>query len=495
MTAKKSYNRYFIIFQEEDKGYGIAIDKQPTGYTKIETRNGRCKVTVYAQNLVKDRGPYLCCLIDGSKSPAVIAKLGTITVDETGRGETWWEYREDDVAETGIPVDRFNVAAVVVEGDELKAPLAGYIGRDKISWKDKIKPQVNEVKDEVKEEIKDLKEQEEIEELDEEARKFKEYEEMIKDQSSKEEYDNSQASEDVNKEEHIKSKPQSYNKDGDFEESRQEEDHSEEDDSSEESGQQEDESHEKEDNSKTSRDIDPRETDNEDNSQIGEADEEDNKEVLNESDEESQVLKDDSIETIKDFYDEVRNGDYEDIIADVANINNQFDDIDYREDSSIYDDMENEFSRDGRKKRRRHAPMFHEVLKHFKEVEDAVEGMKDVRWWRIPHSDDIPIKENSLYPYFCSVYHLKMTYPYINYIKYYKKPGYYYFGIKYDSNGEVKYIMYGIEGRNSALEQPYMGMTGFTKWYGFKCKDKGKGMWVMYYNPYTGCIMIPKNRQ
>lgn len=35
-----------------------------------------------------------------------------------------------------------------------------------------------------------------------------------------------------------------------------------------------------------------------------------------------------------------------------------------------------------------------------------------------------------------------------------------------------------------------MGMTGFVKWT--KINDGGSGMWLMYYDPYTGCIMVRK---
>lgn len=469
MTSKKSYNRYFIIFQEEDKGYGIAIDKQPTGYTKIETRNGRCKVTVYAQNLVKEKGPYVCWLIDATKSPVVVAKLGTIAVDDTGRGETWWEYREEDVADTGIPVDRFNVAAVVAEGDELRAPLAGYIGRDKMSWKDKIAQPAEPVFEDTRQAI-------ETEELDEEAKKFEEYEEMIKTDSENEE---PKGNENIRKEEET--------------EPEEVEEIQESDDSEDDENESEDDvrSVENDDDNKDESESDESMESSEEDKENEEVEEPDLGREASEDEQEEQVDEilenEEDIETMSGF-DEA---EYEDIIADVANIESQFDDLDYRDD--INDFNEDDF-RSKKRKKRKHASMFHEVLKHFKEIDNPMDDIRNVRWWKIPHSEEIPIRENHLYPYFCSIYHLKMTYPYINYIKYYRKTGYYYFGIKYDDRGEVKYIMYGIEGRNSTLDQPYMGMTGFTKWNKFKCKDKDKGIWVMYYNPYTGCIMVPKKR-
>ena len=84
-----------------------------------------------------------------------------------------------------------------------------------------------------------------------------------------------------------------------------------------------------------------------------------------------------------------------------------------------------------------------------------------------------------------------MVYPNINYVKYYGPTGYYYFGMKYDKDGEIKYLMYGIEGHNSMKEQPYMGMTGFGKW--MKIRERNRGMWIMFYNPRSGNIMIEKD--
>ncbi|MCX7884045.1 MAG: hypothetical protein N2448_03325 [Caloramator sp.] len=373
MTSKK-YNRYFIIFQEEDKGFGIALDKQPTGYTKIETRNGKCKITVYVQNLVKDKGPYICCMIDGSKNPAVVARLGEIAVDDTGRGETFWEYKEEDIAGTGMTIDKFMISAVIVEGDKILSPLAGYASKEKIEWREKF--QVENKENSIKER-KEIKE----EELIEEARKFREYEEQIK------------------------------------------------------------------------------------------------KEVQRENDEEENREDKKDEEDIKE---EQRD--------DIINEDNV--DMEKIEEGKEYEEYE--LTRgDKVKKRKTHAQVFHRILKDFEEAYELCDDLKGYRWWKIPFKEEYETVEDSNYPYYCTIYHPLMAYPYINYIKYIKKIGHYYFGIKYDNNGEVKAIVYGIEGRLAAEDQPYMGMTGFTKW--FKMNEGEKGLWAMFYNPYTGCIMIPKS--
>lgn len=375
--ASKKYNRYFIIFQEEDKGFGIAIDKQPTGYTKIETRNGKCKITAYVQNLIKGKGPYICCMIDPSKNPAVIARLGEISVDETGRGETWWEYNEDDIAGTNSSIDKFIVAAVIVEGEKILSPLAGYASKEKIEWRDKIVAKEDKKEAEIKEEIKE----EVREEISDEARKFKEYEEKIRLDIKIQDFDNE------NKNENI------------------------------------------EDDKKR--------------------DEEEKK------DEKEDRVEENNIENIDSDYD-------------------------------IYDYAKGDFVRD----KKTHAKVFHRILDEFEEKEELCSEIKGCRWWKIPFKENYNIPQDNNYPYYCTIYHPLMAYPYINYIKYIKKKGHYYFGLKYDNKGEVKAIMYGIEGSFNSQDQPYMGMTGFTKW--FKIKDKDSGIWVMFYNPYTGCIMIPK---
>lgn len=397
MTSKKSYNRYFIIFQEEDRGFEIAIDKQPTGYTKIETKGGKCKVTVYAQNLVKGKGPYICYLIDSSKDPAVTARLGEIRLDETGRGETWWEYNEDNIADTGVSVDRFNVAALLVEEKDTLSPLAGYVSKDKVDWKSRISIKTAE---------KELKQPQPVEEvsepLDAEALMFKEYEESIK-------------------------------------------------------------------NPEFTQEVETPAMVQEDNTDTG---------IISEDLPEELELETDDMENIQEVSEEVSEVEYVKIEAEEELRNTEQIEID--EDMLRHKD----------KKKGSYVKQFHEILEKYEEVKGLTEEMKRCRWWKVPHWNEVSLKDDRLYPYYCAVNHLKMTYPYVNYIKYYRKCGYYYFGIKYDSSGDIKYIIYGIQGGKSPQEQPYMGMTGFVQWVPIKGKDMG--MWIMRYNPYTGCIMIPK---
>lgn len=67
LTQKKSYSRYFIILQEDEKGYSQASDKMSSGYAKIEIKNDKCKISYYVQNLKKDSSPYYMILICAKK--------------------------------------------------------------------------------------------------------------------------------------------------------------------------------------------------------------------------------------------------------------------------------------------------------------------------------------------------------------------------------------------------------------------------------------------
>lgn len=131
MPLNNEYKRYFIILQEDDKGYEIAAGKIPTGYVKIEIKNGRGKLTAYAQNVkYGDKIDYKMLLIAPSKKAAV--DMGRLMVDSTGRGELNTEFDADNVMRSGMDITDFMVAAI---STSTAIPLSGYTGRDKVQWK------------------------------------------------------------------------------------------------------------------------------------------------------------------------------------------------------------------------------------------------------------------------------------------------------------------------------------------------------------------------
>ena len=144
MASNNEYKRYFIILQEDDKGYELSPGKIPTGYVKIEVKNNKVRLNAFIQNIkLEDRVEYRLILVSSAKKLAVDA--GKIIIDGSGRGELSYELEPDNVLKSGLSIGDFNVAAVTC-GSSI--PLSGYTGRDKLEWKNKYdivnKPKVQE---------------------------------------------------------------------------------------------------------------------------------------------------------------------------------------------------------------------------------------------------------------------------------------------------------------------------------------------------------------
>lgn len=133
MASNNEYKRYFIILQEDDKGYEMSPGKIPTGYVKIEVKNNKVRLNAFIQNIKpEDRIEYRLILVASAKKIAV--DVGKIIIDSSGRGELSYELESDNVLKSGMPIGDFNVAAV---SSGVSVPLSGYIGRDKLEWKGK----------------------------------------------------------------------------------------------------------------------------------------------------------------------------------------------------------------------------------------------------------------------------------------------------------------------------------------------------------------------
>ena len=137
MTPKKSYSRYFIILQEDEKGYSLDSDKIPSGYAKLEMKNNKCKISYYVQNLRKEKQPYYMILICGKKDVNKIIKLGKLNIDECGRVDISNEYDIENIADTGISAEKIVGAAIVKFLDtNIVSIMSGFSTTDKpIEWK------------------------------------------------------------------------------------------------------------------------------------------------------------------------------------------------------------------------------------------------------------------------------------------------------------------------------------------------------------------------
>jgi hypothetical protein len=153
VPLNNEYKRYFIILQEDDKGYEIAAGKIPTGYAKIEIKNGRGKLTAYAQNVkYGEKVDYRMLLIAPTKKAAV--DMGRLMVDGSGRGELNVEFDADNVMKSGMSITDFMVAAVQTS---TATPLSGYTGRDKMQWKNSYHI-VNKPQDRIDKNVQNIQE-------------------------------------------------------------------------------------------------------------------------------------------------------------------------------------------------------------------------------------------------------------------------------------------------------------------------------------------------
>ncbi|AJA46274.1 hypothetical protein CPAST_c01740 [Clostridium pasteurianum DSM 525 = ATCC 6013] len=180
MSQKKKYSRYFIILQEDEKGYGLASDKAPTGYAKLEVKNSKCKVSFYVQNLKKEMKPYYILLICDKKDNKKLVKLGELNIDNTGRAEISKEFTPENIASSGISVDKVSGAAVVRSVDtNIVSVLNGFAVTDiPKDWKkytliDNVEKRDNEEKQKSEENNTISKENKTFDEYEEKIEKIK----------------------------------------------------------------------------------------------------------------------------------------------------------------------------------------------------------------------------------------------------------------------------------------------------------------------------------
>lgn len=196
-SSKKSYSRYFIILQEDDKGYSVSQDKQISGYAKVETKNDKCKVSYYVQNVKKDKNNCYMILICNKKDCKKIINLGVLNIDDNGRADVTYEYNLDSIGGTGVEIDKVGGAAIVkFIGEKVVYLMHGFSSSD-IPQGFKNYGMINCKKEEIKEIEKDVKKYEK----EDHKKKEEEHKKKEEDHKKKEEH---KCKEENEKEEHKK---------------------------------------------------------------------------------------------------------------------------------------------------------------------------------------------------------------------------------------------------------------------------------------------------
>lgn len=142
MEGKPKFQRTFLIFNQEDRGYGAG--QEPSGHVRIEVGGSKGKLFASVQNLKEEQDKFIYKLYllkcSENKNSAVCA--GPIPVNRN-KGELNWEFDPDNVGMSGGSIEEFKVAAVLVEfldGRDagVVCPLAAYRG-GRIAWRSVLK--------------------------------------------------------------------------------------------------------------------------------------------------------------------------------------------------------------------------------------------------------------------------------------------------------------------------------------------------------------------
>ena len=130
-----------MIFSQEDAGYGRG--QEPTGYAKIEIKDGRGKLSVSVQDLKEEKGVlrYSVYVLRCDEKQVCPICVGNMPLQRS-KGELVWGFDPVNVAKTGNRIEQFNIVAVIAQREasynsSIICPLAAYKDK-KIYWKDKV---------------------------------------------------------------------------------------------------------------------------------------------------------------------------------------------------------------------------------------------------------------------------------------------------------------------------------------------------------------------
>lgn len=454
MSQKKNYSRSFIILQENEKGHGISSDKLPTGYAKIETRNGKCKVFFYVQNLKGTSKPYYMVLVCNKKDTKKLIRLGELKLDEYGKAEVTREYDANDVGESGISIDRVIGAAVSqFNGNDIIALMSGFNATDvPEDWKTysiaskKTKEVCNDLGNQPKDKQVEAKKAEvkqvEVKQVETEKVEAKQVE------AKKSEVKPPESREAEAKTNEVESKPVPDRKtEGNVD--------------------------------NTEKQSDKKESDNifdKYEESIENTKKDDYSENINIS---VNKVKDEKSEENND---ELRVEEKEKKCPccsyDNQNVENGF------QDEIPINNMNKDYPIG------RTGEFFKTLADDLEDLGEIFQDVRCCRWYKVSGDFRKHKHHKSDYNKYTILY-----YPMMSYYAYIQKSGCYLVGYKYDEKGKMKYIVYGILGTKNKFDQPFGGRTGFVSWVPMEKGKEGyddKGCWLMFYDFKNAAILVPR---
>ena len=479
MLTKKSYNRFFIILQEDQKGYGIDVNKTPSGYAKLESMNDKGKASFYVQNLKKQKGPYYMILIVQGKSEKELINLGAINIDDCGKADISNEYSASNIANTNIGMDKVLGAAICkITGEKVNSIMVGFAcGEELKDWINyKVAPteskkmkmpdlETKKIKQETKDKCEMKRGQEDKTEVlnsNEPIEKSNVNEKDFKIEKVNEELDTKR--QEIEKEKEILARL------------RQEID-----------------------NMRLEVNKEKEELEDEKNKIIND------KEIL---DKEIEQFKEERSKERKKSIDEIENlrADIEntEIYEDDSSINTVSEAL---KNSKTFDEYEEEIERykDYRKKhekekkdknnqckcksypKEKKEDFFKGIVKDLDSIGNK-QNIKNCTWHKA--------KVDKLESMYCINDYNKYSviyYPMICYYPYIIKHGYFMVGYKYSDDKKLKYIIYAIPGTKNLQDQPYEGKTGFVTFMPDD-NEENIGYWLMYFDIDKKSVVVPVKR-
>ena len=476
MAYNKLY-RNFIILQEDESCHSSSEDKPLSGYAKIEAKSDKCKISFYAQNLKKGE-KYSIVLICYRKDMKQIVDLGFLDVSDVGKGEAVKEYYVNNIAGLNFSYEKISGAAICKHKNEgLSFLMYGFMNNENIKedWKkskvvkcaDKTDYDIEKIiKDSSKKEYKknhdDDHDHKHHEKHDHDEDKHDHHEKCDYDEDKHDHHEKHDHDEDKHdhheKHDHDEDKydhHEKYDYDDDKHDYHEKHDH----DEDKHDHYEKHDHHEKYDHDEDKHDY------YEDKYEQYEKDkwEEKKKEEYHKHNEDYECDvkchrgSDDGI-TSRDF------DEYE-ILINKSKENQEIDPYDFKLRGAIGD-------------------FFNNITKGFEEVKGKFKEIKYCKWFKVKINSIDDMCNTADYNKYTVAY-----YPMLNYYPYIKKYGYFFIGYKCDSNGNLKYIVYGVPGKKDKDEQPYVGKTGFVTW--ISSDDDKNGCWLMFYDFKNSNIVVP----
>ncbi|NFG22379.1 hypothetical protein FDB23_11220 [Clostridium botulinum] len=470
VVAHNKLYRNFIILQQDEKINLESTEKALSGYAKVEAKGDKCKISFYAQNL-KQEEDYSVVLICCKKDMKQLIDLGSLKINDVGKGDTSKEYYINNIAGLGISYEKINGAAICkANSGEVIFMMYGFINGEepKENWK----------------KLKVAKEDNTLEKtsiIDNESKSFTKTE--LTEKKMKEKSDDNTKKENVSKSDNLNidmdldcDEDKNRNKNKKCEDKCEEKCKDKCDDTC-------DDKCEKKCEKKCKDKCDA-------GVEKEKEKEEHKKDCKKEKKNEEEKTKKDKYEIsetekCKKIIDELNDESYCTKTVNHKRIeeNTRIDGADFeqyeKDIEKIKMESSNSFNIKGKI-----GEYFEKIAQGFEEYNEGVDGVNNCKWYNVPVNKIDDLFNISDYNKYTLVY-----YPMLNYYPYISKTKHFLLGYKCNSDGELTHIVYAIPGSKDLSEQPYEGKTGYVTWtHG---DTRNFGYWLMFYDFQNSTVVVP----